>query len=125
MVHLMNIFTITMAIKVSLNVKFVVLHLKKLIMQLSQYYLYVHTVVLLLQNKSNVRTLKYINARIQIVHTIKRILRKFLRILILQINTSTSFTIYIVSLILISLKWTYTQYQSMPLDLALRNLILT
>ena len=34
-VHLMNIFTITMAIKVSLSVKFVNLHLKKLIMLLN------------------------------------------------------------------------------------------
>mgnify|MGYP000337063177 CR=1 FL=1 len=34
-VHLMNIFTITMAIKVSLSVKFVNLHLKMLIMLLN------------------------------------------------------------------------------------------
>ena len=67
---------------------------------------------------------EYINVIIPNVHITKRILRNFLKILILLININTNFTTYIVNLILIFSRWIYTQYQNMLLDLVLRNLIL-
>ena len=123
-VHPMNIFMIIMVIKVNINARFVIFHSKKLITQLNQQFLFVLIVVLRLRNKSNASTLKYINVIILNVHITKRILRNFLKILILLININTNFTTYIVNLILIFSRWIYTQYQNMLLDLVLRNLIL-
>ena len=123
-VHLMNIFMIITVIKVNINARFVIFHLKKLIMQLSQLFLFALTVVLRLRSKSNVNILEYINAIIPNAHIIRRILRNFLKILILLININTSFTIYTVNSILTSLRWIYIQYQNMLQDLLLKSLIL-
>ena len=108
--HPMNISTIIMVVKGSFSSKFVVLHLKKLIMQLNQYYLYSLTVMLHLRIKSIVNILEYINVIILNIHIIMRILRNFQNILILLININTSFTIYTMNSILTSLRCIYTQY---------------
>lgn len=120
----MNISMIIMVVNDSFNAKFVGLHLKKLIMQVSQWYLYALTVVLPLLNKNNVSTLKYINVILLNAHIIKEILKSFLRILILLININISFTIYTVNSILTSLRLIYIQYQNMLQDLVLKSLIL-